>query len=261
MIQAVDRNRPPGDSGAVTRCDLVVVCFLIGISRAMGADWRASIGFSQEYGTRPGPRARCATSVDERAALAPVRPRRCRRAARSRRAEASSEGATSTRTPCICSCGSCPPASSADTAASAVICQMRRQLRLRRLGNDRHRHVAPSRSQTLLLLLAVGRFWHHGRTLAAVSAPASGRDRQGCYSKDAEIMTRLRWHRREAGQLVGVRAPGAAPGARAPVRVPAARRRGAETSHRVTETRLDHGRRVQADRGDRARVTSTASMP
>ena len=33
------------------------------------------------------------------------------------RAEASSAGATSTRTPSICICGYCPPASSADTAA------------------------------------------------------------------------------------------------------------------------------------------------
>jgi AraC-like DNA-binding protein len=38
-------------------------------------------------------------------------------AARSRRAEASSAGATSTRTPSLCSCGYCPPASSADTTA------------------------------------------------------------------------------------------------------------------------------------------------
>ena len=38
-------------------------------------------------------------------------------AASSWRATASSAGATSTRTPCTWSCGSCPPASSADTAA------------------------------------------------------------------------------------------------------------------------------------------------
>src|SRR5215207_5068614 len=35
----------------------------------------------------------------------------------SRRAEASSAGGTSTRTPCSCNCGSCPPASSAARAA------------------------------------------------------------------------------------------------------------------------------------------------
>jgi pimeloyl-ACP methyl ester carboxylesterase len=56
-------------------------------------------------------------SIAERS-WADRRTRGChRRAARSRRAEASSDGATSTRTPWICSCGYCPPASSADTAA------------------------------------------------------------------------------------------------------------------------------------------------
>jgi hypothetical protein len=73
-------------------------------------------------------------------------------AASSRRAEASSAGATSTRTPCSCSCGSCPPASSADTAA----------LKLETTATDT---VAPSTISTpLLLLLPVGRYWHHGRT-------------------------------------------------------------------------------------------------
>jgi hypothetical protein len=53
----------------------------------------------------------------ERTQPLPTGPAASSAAARSRRAEASSEGATITRTPSICSCGYCPPASSAATAA------------------------------------------------------------------------------------------------------------------------------------------------
>jgi hypothetical protein len=49
LIQAVDVIAEPGDSGAVnTIAILVIVCFLIGISRAWELIGGPSIGFSQE---------------------------------------------------------------------------------------------------------------------------------------------------------------------------------------------------------------------
>jgi hypothetical protein len=55
--------------------------------------------------------------IAERSWVDPAYSRLSPAAARSRQAEASSAGATSTRTPSICICGYCPAASSADAAA------------------------------------------------------------------------------------------------------------------------------------------------
>jgi hypothetical protein len=89
--------------------------------------------------------------------------------ARSRRAEASSEGATNTRTPSACICGYCPPASSADTAAltprlRSMPAISSASVRLATTATDT---VAPSTIATpLLLVLPLGCSWLHGRTLA-----------------------------------------------------------------------------------------------
>src|SRR5215217_4113173 len=89
--------------------------------------------------------------------------------ARSRRAEASSEGATNTRTPSACICGYCPPASSAETAAltprlRSMPAISSASVRLATTATDT---VAPSTIATpLLLVLPLGCSWLHGRTLA-----------------------------------------------------------------------------------------------
>ena len=66
----------------------------------------------------------------------------CAEPAKMSRAAVSSEGATSTRTPCSCSCGSCPPASiGRDRRVQAVAVQQADdQFRLGPAGGDRNHH-------------------------------------------------------------------------------------------------------------------------
>jgi len=72
------------------------------------------------------------------------------------RAAASSEGATSTRTPSSCNCGSCPPASSADTAARKPLLRKQAgdQFRLRTAGNDGQGHSQAVHDLLLIIMAA-----------------------------------------------------------------------------------------------------------
>src|SRR5215208_7438887 len=133
--------------------------------------------------------------------------------ARSRRAEASSEGATNTRTPSACICGYCPPASSADTAAltprlRSMPAISSASVRLATTATDT---VAPSTIATpLLLVLPLGRSWQHGRTLAGPWHPwrrrrparTAGRIRRLAQFRNAGP---LGWGRRGAARSAGAR--------------------------------------------------------
>src|SRR5262249_56028967 len=96
--------------------------------------------------------------------------------ASSRRAAASSEAATSTRTPCNCSCGSTPPASSADTAARRPLLRSMPTISSAsvRLPTTTTGTVAPSTISAPLLLCCQVRYSHHGRTSGGPSHPGNG---------------------------------------------------------------------------------------
>ena len=144
---------------------------------AADRSWAAGVT-ADTSGPRGDPEACLTWAVTSPKGLVLIPYSRCdRRQLGADGAETSSEGATNTRTPSSCICGSCGINCRHSCAQAMSAHHADDQLRLCAAGNDRHRHTrAPSTISTpLLVLRPVARYWDHGHTLGGPPHPLKPR--------------------------------------------------------------------------------------